>query len=279
MDTKSRIENNYLALTKTEKKIANYILQDNDYSIVNMTLLEMSKQLRLGEASIIRFCRKLGFRGFQDLKLSMAIEDAQEKEAGESGEIDRNRVMEKMIEAIHGTNDCLDWQRLQEALKLMDTPQPLYFYGMGSSGLSAEVAENRFLRVGRRCKAVKESHLQIFQSSIMGPEDVIVALSLSGATSDLLDAVKIARDNGCRIIAITNHENSPLAGMADCVLLTDAPDSPITGGTIESVVAQLFVIDLLLDGYSEANRESVHSYRNKVSISISNKYDENDGRK
>ncbi len=271
MNTRDKIENNYFTLTKTEKKIANFILQEQNNSIVNMTLLELAKQLRLGEATIIRFCRKMGFQGFQDLKLNMAIETTREADKGEIGEIDHHQEMEKMIHVIRNTDECVDWKRLEEATELMSTNGSLYFYGVGSSGLAAEIAEARLLRMGRRGKAVKESHFQTIQSAIMGPDDLVVAISVSGTTIDLYYAVKIARDNGAKLITITNHENSPIARIADCVLLTNAPESPVTGGTFRSIVSQLYVLDLLFSCYSAKNREQVNSYRDKVAISINQK--------
>jgi len=271
MNTREKIENNYSTLTKTEKKIANFILQDLECLISNMTLLELATQLRLGEASIIRFCRKMGFQGFQDLKLNMAIEAAREEDKGGSGEIDHRREKEKMIHVIQNTDECVDWKKLEEATEIMSTKGHLYFYGAGSSGLTAEIAEARFLRMGRRSKAVKESHFQTIQSAVMGPGDVVVAISVSGATVDLYYAVKIARENGARLIVITNHENSPIAKMADCVLLTNAPESPVAGGTFSSIVSQLYVLDLLSSCYSAKNREQVNDYRDKVAISINQK--------
>lgn len=273
MTTKNLIENNYSTLTKTEKKIADYILGDEEYSMINITLLELAKQLRLGEASIIRFCRKIGFRGFQDLKLTMAIESAKEEDKGELAEVDSGQSMEKMIRVIQNTNDCVNRERLDKAVDIMGTTEHLYFYGAGSSGITAEIAETRFVRMGRRCKALKDSHLQTVQSSIMDSSDVVVAISVSGMTTDLFNTLKIAKDAGSRIIAITNHEHSVIAEISDCVLLSSAPESPMTGGTFESIISQLCVLDLLFSRYSARNRESVNTFRDKVAISINQKFE------
>ncbi|WWR16721.1 MurR/RpiR family transcriptional regulator [Lachnospiraceae bacterium JLR.KK008] len=274
MNTTDIIDSNYTKLTKTEKKIANFILQDQRHTLINMTLLELSKQLRLGEASIIRFCRKMGFRGFQDLKLSMAIESAQDEEkdkTGRAGEADNSIGSEKMIRVIQNTDACVNREHLKQAVALMGVNEQVYFYGAGSSGIAAEIAETRFIRMGRRSKSVRDSHIQTIQAAIMSPEDVVVAISVSGTTHDLYNALMLARDSGSKIIAITNHENSPIAEIADCVLLTSAPENPITGGTFESIVSQLYVLDMLFSCYSANNRETVSSYREKVAISINRK--------
>lgn len=271
MNTIEKIESNYSTLTKTEKKIADFILQDSERSLTNMTLLELAKQLKLGEASIVRFCRKMDFQGFHDLKLTMAIELAREEDKGENGEIDRRQEMEKMIHVIQNTDEYVDWKKVEQAVELMDAEGEIYFYGVGSSGLTAEIAETRLIRMGRRSKAIKESHGQTIQSAIMGPKDVLVVISVSGTTNDLYHATKIARDNGAKMIVITNHENSVIAEMADCVLLSNAPESPVAGGTFGSIVSQLYVLDLLFSCYHMKNREKVRSYRDKVAVSINQK--------
>lgn len=271
MDTREWIENNYYTLTKTEKKIANFILQDTEHTFVNMTLLELAKQLGIGEATIVRFCRKMGFDGFQNLKVSMAIENARQDEKSGSQELDHTREMEKMIRILEKTNQCVDWKKLEYAADMMRIGREIYFYGAGSSGLTAEIAEARFLRMGGRAKALKESHFQTVQSAVMGTEDVVVVISVSGTTNDLYEAVKVAKDNGAKLIAITNHENSVIAALSDCVLLTKAPENPITGGNFESVVSQLYVLDLLFSCYSARNRGKVSSYLDKIALSINNK--------
>lgn len=275
MNTRELIEKRYLTLTKTEKRIANFILQDHTHSVLNMPLLEMAKQLRIGEASIIRFCRKMGFRGFQDLKVSMAIEYAQEEDTKAGEEIDSNEVMENMVRVIQNTNASVARERLTEAAELIAEHENVFFYGMGSSGLAAEIAETRLLRVGKQCKSVRDSHLQTIQSAIMGVNDVVIGLSISGSTNDLLQALKTARANGSKLIAITNHENSPIAKIADCVLLTNAPENPVTGGTFPSIVSQLCVLDLLFTYYTAKNRQKANSYREKVAISINEKLEDN----
>lgn len=274
MKTKNLIEEKYLTLTKTEKKIANFLLEDQNYLVINMTLQELSKELGLGEASIIRFCRKMGYRGFQDLKVSMAIENAKDEETDEGQEVDSSQTMEKMVYVLESTNERIDRDRLLKAVNLMGEKDQIYFYGAGSSGYAAEIAEARLLRVGKRSKAVKDSHLQAVQSAVMDSSDLVIGLSISGTTNDLYQALKTAKDNGCALIAITNHENSPIAKISDCVLLTGAPENPVTGGTFTSIVSQLYVLDVLFSSYRAQNWQKAHSYREKVAISINEKLEE-----
>jgi DNA-binding MurR/RpiR family transcriptional regulator len=270
MDIRDLIDNRYSEFTRTEKKIANFIGADGGDTIINMTLLELSKQLKTGEASIIRFCRKMGYDGFQDMKLAMAIEKAQDEEE-EYSVPDNTRTMEKMTGVIKNTAANVSEQSIEKAVSMLSHDDELYFYGVGTSGIAAELAETRFLRTGRRCKAVVDSHLQSIQSAIMGEHDLIVAISVSGTTADLYGPLLTAKNNGCRIVAITNHENSRIAELSDCVILTSAPENPVTGGTFESIVSQIYVLDLLYECYVTENHEFVAGYRDKVAISINEK--------
>ena len=274
MKTKNLIEENYITLTKTEKKIANFLLADQNYLIINMTLQELSKELGLGEASIIRFCRKMGFRGFQDLKVSLAIENAKDEETGVQEEVDSVQTMETMVQVIKNTNDGIRKKKIQDAVRMIEEKEQIFFYGAGSSGFTAEIAEARLLRVGKRCKAVKDSHLQTIQAAVMDSSDLVIGISISGTTNDLFQALKTAKDNGCTLIVITNHENSPIAKLADCVLMTHAPENPVTGGTFISVVSQLYVLDVLFSSYTAQNWQKTHSYREKVAISINEKLED-----
>lgn len=264
------IERNYSTLTKTEKKMADFILQDQDGLIINMTIQELSRQLRLGEASVIRFCRKMGFEGFQTLKLSIAMENAKKPEkSGTDREVSERLV--KIFHTVKNTDGIVDRKVLEKAVDLLSESPMVYFYGMGSSGAVVEIADIRFVRMGGMSKALRDSHSQTAQSAIMNEKDVIVAVSVSGTTQDLYQTLKIAKDNGCRIIAITNHENSRIARLADYVLLSHAPENPMTGGSFESVISQLYVLDLLFLQYAARNEEKVDIYLEKAAIAISQK--------
>ena len=169
MKTRVQIEECYTSLTKTEKRIAEFILQDKDDSILTMTLSELSNTLKLGEATIIRFCRRIQFSGFQDLKLALALDRAQkqEKQVTENNSIS-SFVMQETVVALQNTNKSVKEEELCKAAAILADGGMIYFYGIGSSGIAALMAEDRFLRVGKACKAVNDPHLQKVQSAILG---------------------------------------------------------------------------------------------------------------
>ncbi|MEG0423164.1 MAG: MurR/RpiR family transcriptional regulator [Erysipelotrichaceae bacterium] len=273
MRTKSIIESFYPTLTKTEKQIADFILHDHDNEIVCLSLSEVSSKLNIGEATIVRFCRKIDFKGYQDLKFAIALDDAKTEEIYDANNY-LDIIEKNIVDSIHDTKNIIDMKQLEKGVKMISDAEQLYFYGAGSSAFVAEMAEERFLRVGRRGKSIKESHLQCAQSSICNEKDVIVVISISGSTKDLYEAVHIAKENDCKIITVTNHINSPMAKISDCVLLTSGKENPITGGTMVSMISQMYTLDLLCSGYAMLNAEASYRYKEKVARAINKKLDQ-----
>lgn len=267
MKTKAIIESLYPTLTKTEKHIADFLLKDDENLIISESLSELSSILGFGEATIIRFCRKLNFKGYQELKFSFALDEAK----AEDEHIALNyldAIENTMIATVHNTRAIIDQEELDKAIKLLSNSDYLYFFSAGSSAFVADMGEERLMRIGKRSKAIKGSHMQCAQAAICNKDDVLVVISISGSTIDLYEAVKIAKENGTHLIVLTNHSNSPMAKMADCVLLTSGKESPITGGTMTTMVSQMYVLDLLCTGYAIEHLEDAQKYKEKVARSI-----------
>lgn len=270
MKTTALIESLYPTLTKTEKQIADYLLNGGKSTITSMSLSELSSALGFGEATIIRFCRKLNYKGFQDMKFSLALDEAKAEDE-HIAENYMDAIENNMISTVHNTRAVVDNDELAKAIQLLSQTDHLYIYGAGSSAFVAEIGEERLMRIGKRSKAIKESHLQCAQASICNQKDVLIVISISGSTIDLYEAVKIAKDNGARLIVLTNHMNSPMAKLADCILLTCGKESPITGGSMATMVSQMYVMDLICGGYAIQHPEETQIYKEKVARSINKK--------
>lgn len=254
------IKSCYPSLSKAEKKVADYILQEKG-KIIYQTLLEISKNINVGEATIIRFVRRVGFSGFQDLKLEIAKETNTDKEnsiiGGENNSenyIEENA--ERIVQTITNTKATLIKDNLNSAIKIISGAKRIFFYGIGSSGFTANEAQIRFMRLGVIGTSVIDPHFQSMYSSIINDEDVIIVFSISGYTKDIIEAVKIAKEEKAKIIAITSYILSPIAQFADCVLLTAAKENPLEGGSFTGKISQLYIIDLLCSEYIMQNKKS-----------------------
>lgn len=267
------IKSCYPSLSKTEKKVADYILKEKG-KIIYQTLLEISQNIEVGEATIIRFVRKIGFSGFQDLKFEIAKENnTDNKNMDNNGEYNNyeNYIeanAERIVQTITNTKATLVQDNLNLAIKMITDAKRVFFYGVGSSGFTANEAQVRFMRLGVIGNSVIDPHFQSMYSSISNNKDVIIVFSISGYTKDIIEAVKIAKKENTKVIAITSYILSPVAQLADCVLLTAAKENPLEGGSFTGKISQLYIIDLLCSEYLMQNKKSAVLQKQKTAKAV-----------
>ncbi len=254
MDLKAQIKSYYPSLTKSEQKVAQRVLDYAD-EVIYHSVTELAEHSKVGETTVIRFCRKIGFKGYQEFKLALAQNqtmkkmEANKQEEGRAQDFTQD-ICNSAIDVLQVSMNLLDKQKLHDAIDLIDQAQHIQFFGVGSSGITALDAKNRFLRIGRRSEATADSHIQAMSAVLLEEGDVAVGFSVSGSTMDTNDILAKAKKNGAKVIAITNYAKSPITSIADIVLLTAGKESPLEGGSITAKISQLFVIDLICEGLS-----------------------------
>ncbi|GGH51701.1 RpiR family transcriptional regulator [Paenibacillus silvae] len=259
MEMNDRINTYYPSMTKSEQKVARCVLEHPD-NLIYLSVTELADFAGTGETTVMRFCRKIGFKGYQDFKLMLAqgLPKRQAQHHGEqgTGEGDyADHLYASMVGVLQSSLGMLDREQLQQAVDDLDQARFVQFFGVGSSGITALEAKNRFLRIGRRVEANSDSHIQSMMAVTMGEGDVAVGISVSGSTLDTNDMLMKAKQNGAKIIAMTNYAKSPIASIADIVLLTAGKESPLEGGSVGAKISQLFIIDLLCQGLERLHGE------------------------
>lgn len=267
MQTIGLIETCYPSLTKSEKKVADYILKHKKEGIEHITLSEFSRMLEVGEATIVRFCRKINMKGFQELKFTLAVESTE----AEQNEEKREDIKQNLINTIEITDEMISQKKIDEAVELIKKAEDVYFFGIGTSGLSASMGEARLFRFGKKTKAVTDSHRQNMQASLCDKTSLIIAVSVSGETKDLIEALSLAKKAGAKILVITNHIHSSLAKLADCVLISYGKMNIINAGTFSTMVSQVFLLDLITSGYAIRYSEDAVKSKEKIARSVMNK--------
>ncbi|WP_063567943.1 MurR/RpiR family transcriptional regulator [Paenibacillus sp. O199] len=250
MEMNDRINTYYPSMTKSEQKVARCV-RDNPDNIIYLSVTELADFAGTGETTVMRFCRKIGFKGYQDFKLMLAqgLPKRQNQPDGEQGEDDyADHLYASMVGVLQSSLGMLDRSQLEQAVKCLDSARHVQFFGVGSSGITAMDAKNRFLRIGRRAEANSDSHIQSMMAVTMGEGDVAFGISVSGSTLDTNDMLMKAKQNGAKVIAMTNYAKSPIASIADILLLTAGKESPLEGGSVGAKISQLFIIDLLCQG-------------------------------
>ncbi|WP_040227164.1 MurR/RpiR family transcriptional regulator [Bhargavaea cecembensis] len=257
------------SFTKSEHKIYNYI-EENQAKVIYHSLTEFSEASGVAEATVLRFLRKLGYKGFQDFKFLLAQEVAAES-VEDQGDTYVERIRNNMIRALEDTYDMVDLDALEGSIGAIHGSDDVVIFGIGSSGIAGLDMQHRLMRIGKNTQVVTDSHFQVMRATSLDAGSVVVAISLSGGTKDIVDTVRIAKERGAAIIVITNYVKSPLTKYADYILLTSAKESPLNSGSLVSKVTQLYLIDLICTGVTMKNIESAESIKREVSENISDK--------
>lgn len=243
------------SLTKTEKRIAEKILA-NPTILSEASLSEISSDLDVGEATFIRFCRTLGFKGFTDFKLELAIELAtQEKndttllDTDISDVDDAKNIALKLQSSISNviaeTLSLLDFDELEKVVDAFKKANRIFLFGVGSSGITAEDAKNKFMRIGLQVDASSNNHFMYMQAALMQKGDLVLGISHSGASQETTHALRVARKSGATTVALTHNLRSPITKVAHHVLINGNRQGLMQGDSIGTKIAQLFVLDLI----------------------------------
>ncbi|MDQ0256390.1 DNA-binding MurR/RpiR family transcriptional regulator [Evansella vedderi] len=263
------MEQNKTGFTKSELKVYEYVLK-NFKEVIYQSLTEISLACDIGESTVLRFCRKLGFKGYQDFKFALAQELASFNNS-ESDETFVDRVKNSMVETIHNTYEIVDHEELQKVIDLIIETDNVIVYAISSSGIAGLDMQNRLMRIGKHIEVITDSHMQVTRSCSVSSNTLIIAISLTGSTKDIVDAVSVAKKNNAKVVAITNYVKSPLTKFSDHLLLTSAKENPLDSGSLISKVSQLFVIDLICTGISIKIYDQAKKNKERVAEEISRK--------
>jgi len=245
-----RIETLKNSFTKTETRIATFVLE-NPGKVIYMSLTELSDALKVSEGSIVRFCQKIGFQGFHPFKIAMAIAESPYK-SDSSGISDpenltelKSYVANRYVDVIRDTSEFISEETLRDCVASITSAKTILLAGVGASGNTAQDAFYKFMRIGLNFKYSSDAHLQAMMASQLSKADMLMAISQSGSTLEIVDIANIARGAGCTVMSVTGYARSPLAKVSDHVLLTPTRETPFESGAIRSKVAQLYVLELL----------------------------------
>ena len=205
--------------TAAEAAFAEYVLQHEDLIFKSITLA--TEESGIGYGTVIRFCQKLGFSGFQDFKIRLAVESgAGSTKEGDSKPGWLERRSATAAQQIATTARSIGEPDLQAIAKAIAGARFVLAIGVaGSFPVAVELAY-RLGRMGVLARAECDTHVQAISSSLLGPDDVLFAISSSGSTKEVLDCARLARGRGARVVALTNYAKSPLTEEADFVLTT-----------------------------------------------------------
>ncbi|MDO6461535.1 MurR/RpiR family transcriptional regulator [Granulosicoccaceae sp. 1_MG-2023] len=264
-------------LSKAEREVAEWALA-NPQKTVSSTIAQLSAATGVSEPTIIRYCRSLGFSGFREFKLNLA-----QALAGESAQLCRDisaddsaddlihKITGGAINSLQLVRNQLDRAAAQQAIDLLHGAQKIEFYGQGGSGVVATDAAQKFFRFGVPCNVYTDPYLHGVAASLLDNRAVVVAISFSGRSTDIINSCRIAAKQGAPVIAIT-ATGSPLAAIADVVLGIDIGEESDHYAPIKSRMAQLVVLDILSVGMAVRNEATLTQRLIKAGQALDHKY-------
>lgn len=258
------------SLTQTERRAAEYLLA-NTANVIHMTIIELAEACKIAEATVFRLCKKLGYSGFQQFKISLASElnssfesVSNEVEDSDTVGIITGKIFQNIIEGLHDTRKIVDEQQLERAVNALCQARRLYAYGSGVSAVVAEDIEHRFIRFGIPTTAYADPHMQLCSATLAEPNDVVIAISHSGANQDVLQAVQVAKDSGATIIGITSYLRSPLATKSDITLCGMAREVNYRSEVMSSRLMHLALVDVLYVAIMLRQKEKITVNMQKI---------------
>ena len=246
------LNNIFHSLPFSEQKVAQYILE-NPEDFILLTALELGKKSQTSSSAVIRLCKSLGYKGFQELKLRVAG-DLKEENSTDYRDIQSNepykdiinKVTINTVKAINETVDLIHSNRFENAVETLIKAKSILFIGFGASRLSAIDAEQKFLRIGKEVYSFSDVHMAATAIANKGSEDLVVGISFSGNTHEVAKLLKLAQEKEVKTMSITKYGNSLVQNYADIELYTSTgKEATFRSGATSSRIAQLHIIDIL----------------------------------
>lgn len=240
-------------LSKAEQRVARLLLEQ-PRSFVNDPVADIAHHADVSQPTVIRFCRTMGFTGLSDFRLKLAsgltgtvpVRHSQVKADDAAPDLSA-KVLDNTVSAILRLRDGLDPAAVEQAIGLLQKAARIEFYGAGNSSVVALDGQYKFFRFRIPAVAYADPRLEAMAAELLGPGDVVVAISSSGRLPELLHAVDLALAAGAAVISIT-ASHSPLAKKATVNLAVDHSEDITTHLSMISRILHLLMLDVLAVG-------------------------------
>lgn len=238
--------------TITERKIANYFKENLD-KVLHCNLLELAELMDVSDASVVRFCKNLGYKGFQQFKICAAMEtvpSVRQYNPVLHKDDDPEQICQKIfateITALQRTIQALDMEKMKQVAQTLSRAHRIVFAGTGGSSMVAKDAYHKFLKIGMRVCAVEDKDVQLMEASLLEPGDVLFGVSHSGNNLHVLRAAELARSAGATIVSLTSQCKNRLSEVADFAITVISEETIFRSESASTRLAQLAIMDCLI---------------------------------
>ncbi|MFP4186560.1 MAG: MurR/RpiR family transcriptional regulator [Acholeplasmataceae bacterium] len=240
-------------LSMTERAVLEYLIENKE-TLKDFSIEKIAEAAYTSPASVVRMCKKLGYHGFKDFKIDFILANAKVEipDQREYTDVVLNKdskygqsAIENNIRVLEDTLKLYDEKTFQKAAERIMTARKILIFGKGSSYLVCKDLEMKLRRINKFAIAQGESHEQLVDATFINDRDVVIFISNSGKTKEIISAALLARENKATIISIVKLGASLLSDLSDLTLYTSTLEGEFRSAAMTSRISQLCVVDAL----------------------------------
>ena len=267
-------------LTPKEQQVAAFIIDFPD-EVINMSIEELAAACGTSTSSVVRLCKSADYSGYKDLCRALSTDIAMNQldtvpyndvRPGDSIESIIHRACMSNIKSIENTKTLLNIDDLSHAVEAIVSAGRVDFYGVGTSGIVALDAQNKFMRINKITMSSPDPHSQILSAASLKKGDVAVLISYTGDTKDILETADVVKQTEATMVSITRYSKNPLSERADIRLYSSSSEPLIRSGAMGSRIGQLTVVDILYTSVVSHEYNSVKRYLDKTRLISTRKH-------
>lgn len=256
-------------LRPSERRVAHWVLQSPE-QVTSLKLSELSQLAGVSEPTVLRFCRAMGLKGYQQLRLELARTTASAPNydraaitAADSVEEVRDKIFNGALQVLLEVRDEVQPEAMGNAIELIDSARRVDLFAFGGSVPVAMDAQHKFFRLQVASTVYSDPHMQNMAASSMHERDLCFAFSHSGTTRALIHSVQLVRDAGLPVIAVTPSE-TPLAELATVALCVDPDESGLLMMPLSVRLAWLALVDVLVLGVAQRRGKQAQQHLTRL---------------
>lgn len=251
----------------TLQKLGNFILTEPQ-KVLYLTITELAKESKTSEASVTRLCRNSGCKGYTEFKMALALDIQQSQpDAPVSGD-NIDGLVEESVQALRDTGKFINRNVLQQAGIALHQAASVQIYGVAASAITGDYLHYKLLRLGKSALLFNDMHRAAMNASTLREGDLVIAISSSGSTKDLLHVVEVAKKRKAQVLMLSNTLRSPLGKLADMLLVAARPEGPLSAGSLSAKVGAMLLVEVLVGELITHNSQYAISSQQTASATL-----------
>ncbi|MBD9659546.1 MULTISPECIES: MurR/RpiR family transcriptional regulator [Pantoea] len=230
----------------TLQKLGDFILTDPQ-KVLYLTITELARETDTSEASVTRLCRHLGCKGYTEFKMALALDVQHNQPAAVASGDSIDMLVEETVQALRDTGKFINREVLQSAVEALHQAKTIQIYGVAASAITGEYLHYRLLRLGKSAQLFGDMHRAAMNASTLREGDLVIAISASGSTKDVMHVVKVAKKQNARVLMLSNTLRSPMGSLANMLLVAARPEGPFNAGALSGKVGAMMLVEVLIN--------------------------------